>query len=337
MEGLIIGILEQGLIYGIMAMGVYITYTILDFPDLSVDGTFPLGIAICFIMVNKGLNPWLALIAAFAAGALAGMFTGILNVKLKIRNLLCGILTMTALYSVNYGIVGKASDFLSMKATTIFSQTAFLFDEAHLAMYSKFAGIFVGNAFNFLSMNSTTIFSQTAFLFGGTHLAMYSKLAVIFVIALVAKFALDWYMRTKSGFLLRSVGDNEGLVVTLAKNPGTIKIIGLSIANGLVALAGAVYCQYSKAFNVGSGTGTVVMGLAAVIIGTTVFKKIKFLRITSGVLLGMIVYKACISIALALGLPAQNTNLMITVLFVATLVINEFILEKRKLEVRKYA
>lgn len=299
MEGLIIGILEQGLIYGIMAMGVYITYTILDFPDLSVDGTFPLGIAICFIMVNKGLNPWLALIAAFAAGALAGMFTGILNVKLKIRNLLCGILTMTALYSVNYGIVGKASDFLSMKATTIFSQTAFLF--------------------------------------GDTHLAMYSKLAVIFVIALAAKFALDWYMRTKSGFLLRSVGDNEGLVVTLAKNPGTIKIIGLSIANGLVALAGAVYCQYSKAFNVGSGTGTVVMGLAAVIIGTTVFKKIKFLRITSGVLLGMIVYKACISIALALGLPAQNTNLMITVLFVATLVINEFILEKRKLEVRKYA
>lgn len=299
MEGLIIGILEQGLIYGIMAMGVYITYTILDFPDLSVDGTFPLGIAICFIMVNNGLNPWLALIAAFAAGALAGMFTGILNVKLKIRNLLCGILTMTALYSVNYGIVGKASDFLSMKATTIFSQTAFLF--------------------------------------GDTHLAMYSKLAVIFVIALAAKFALDWYMRTKSGFLLRSVGDNEGLVVTLAKNPGTIKIIGLSIANGLVALAGAVYCQYSKAFNVGSGTGTVVMGLAAVIIGTTVFKKIKFLRITSGVLLGMIVYKACISIALALGLPAQNTNLMITVLFVATLVINEFILEKRKLEVRKYA
>lgn len=107
-EGLIVGILEQGLIYGIMAMGVYITYTILDFPDLSVDGTFPLGIAICFVMINKGLNPWLALLAAFAAGGIAGMFTGIFNVKLRIRNLLCGILTMTALYSINYGIVGKA-------------------------------------------------------------------------------------------------------------------------------------------------------------------------------------------------------------------------------------
>lgn len=291
MEGLIIGILEQGLIYGIMAMGVYITYTILDFPDLSVDGTFPLGIAVCFVMINHGLNPWLALIAAFAAGCIAGMFTGIFNVKLKIRNLLCGILTMTALYSVNYGIVGKASDFLSM--------------------------------------NSVTIFSQTAFLFGEGHASMYSKLAVILVIALLAKLALDWYMRTKSGFLLRSAGDNEGLVITLAKNPGTIKIIGLAIANGLVSLAGAVYCQYGRAFNVGSGTGTVVMGLAAVIIGTTVFKKLKFLRVTTGVLLGMIVYKACISIALALGLPSQNTNLMITILFILTLMLNEFVLKKK--------
>lgn len=298
-EGLIIGILEQGLIYGIMAMGVYITYTILDFPDLSVDGTFPLGIAVCFVMIRNGLNPWLALLAAFAAGCAAGVFTGVFNVKLRIRNLLCGILTMTALYSVNYSIVGKASDFLSMDASTIFSQTSFLF--------------------------------------GSGHAAMYSKLAVILVIALAAKFALDWYMRTKSGFLLRSVGDNEGLVITLAQNPGTIKIIGLSIANGLVSLAGAVYCQYGRAFNVGSGTGTVVMGLAAVIIGTTVFKKLKFMRVTTGVLLGMIVYKACISIALAAGLRSQDTNLMITILFIVTLVLNEFVLKKKKAGVNKNA
>ncbi len=298
-ESIIIGILEQGLIYGIMAMGVYITYTILDFPDLSVDGTFPLGIAVCFVMINNGLNPWLALLAAFAAGCIAGMFTGLFNVKLKIRNLLCGILTMTALYSINYTIVGKASDFLSM--------------------------------------NAKTIFSQTSFLFGNGHLALYSKLAVIFVIALIAKFALDWYLRTKSGFLLRSVGDNEGLVITLAQNPGTIKIIGLAIANGLVSLAGAVYCQYGKSFNVAGGTGTVVMGLAAVIIGTTVFKKIKFMRVTTGVLCGMIVYKACISIALAAGLQSKDTNLMITILFVLTLVLNEFVFKKKKAGVKKDA
>ena len=291
-EALIIGILEQGFIYGIMAMGVYITYTILDFPDLSVDGTFPLGIAVCFIMLRHSMNPWLALIAAFAAGGIAGMFTGLFNVKLRIRNLLCGILTMTALYSINYSIVGKASDFLSMDTATIFSTTA------------KF--------------------------FGSGHMAMYSKVVVIFVIALMAKFALDWYLRTKSGFLLRSVGDNEGLVITLAKNPGTIKIIGLMISNGLVALAGAVYCQYGRAFNVGSGTGTVVMGLAAVIIGTTVFKKLRFLRITTGVIFGMIIYKACISVALTAGLRSQDTNLMITILFIATLMVNEFVLKKKK-------
>lgn len=294
-ELLIIGILEQGFIYGIMAMGVYITYTILDFPDLSVDGTFPLGIAVCFVLIKNSVNPWLALLIAFAAGCVAGAFTGIFNVKLKIRNLLCGILTMTALYSINYGIVGKASDFLLN--------------------------------------NSVTIFSQTEFLFKG-HAAFYANLVVIIVIALIAKFALDWYMRTKSGFLLRSVGDNESLVITLAQNPGTIKIIGLAIANGLVALSGAVYCQYSRAFNVGSGTGTVVMGLAAVIIGVTVFKKIKFMRITTGVIFGMIVYKACISIALAAGLRSQDTNLMITILFIATLVINEFFLKKKKSGVR---
>lgn len=295
-ELLIIGILEQGFIYGIMAMGVYITYTILDFPDLSVDGTFPLGIAVCMLLLRNSFDPWLSLLAAFAAGCIAGMFTGIFNVKLKIRNLLCGILTMTALYSVNYGIVGQATDFLSTGAKTIFSQTAFLFTG---------------------------------------HLQYYSKLIVIVFIALIAKFALDWYMRTKSGFLLRSVGDNEGLVITLAKNPGTIKIIGLAISNGLVALAGGVYCQYSRAFNVGSGTGTVVMGLAAVIIGTTVFKKLKFMRVTTGVILGMIVYKACISIAIAAGLESQNTNFMITVLFIATLVINEFFVKGRKAGVKR--
>ena len=185
-------------------------------------------------------------------------------------------------------------------------------------------------------MDAVTIFSHTSPIFGGA-LAPFSKLIVIAVIAIIAKLALDWYLRTKSGFLLRSVGDNEGLVITLAKNPGTIKIIGLAISNGLVALAGAVYCQYGKSFNVSSGTGTVVMGLAAVIIGATVFRKIKFVKVTTGVIFGMIVYKACISIALAAGLRSQDTNLMITILFVLTLVLNEFVFKKKKAGVKKDA
>lgn len=288
MTDAIISILEQGFIYGIMALGVYISYSILDFPDLSVDGTFPLGTAICVALITIGVNPWLCLLAAFAGGCLAGIFTGVLNVHLKIKNLLCGILTMTALYSINYRITGSSNVFLDMTSETIFTQAGKLFP------------------------------------------SLVSKLIVIAVITLIAKFLMDWYLRTKSGFLLRSVGDNEGLVTTLAQNAGTIKIVGLALSNGLVALAGAVNAQYTRQFSVAGGTGTVVMGLAAVIIGATVFRKIKFVRVTTGVLFGMMIYKACTYAALASGLQAMDTNLVITVLFIAALFVNRFVLERNQ-------
>ena len=281
MTGIIIGIIEQGLIYGIMAMGIYISYKILNFPDLSVDGTFPLGAAVSTALMVAGVNPWLCLLAAFFCGCIAGAVTGFFNVKLKIKDLLAGILTMTALYSINYRIVGAPNKFL-MQETTIFS----IFDNIP------------------------------------EQLAPYKYLIWILVITLLSKFLLDWYMRTKSGFLLRSVGDNEGLVVTLAQNPGAVKVIGLSIANGLVALAGALNCQRNMQFDISSGTGIMVMGLAAVIIGTTVFKKVSFLRVTTGVLFGMIIYKACITAAISSGLMSSDTNLIVTLLFVVTLVAN---------------
>lgn len=289
MINVIVSILEQGFIYGIMALGVYISYSILDFPDLSVDGTFPMGAAICVTLSGLGLNPWLCLVLAFFAGCLAGAFTGFLNVKLKIRNLLCGILTMTALYSINYRIAGSATVFMNMSDKTIFT-------------------------------GLTNLLPGAA--------SIFSKLIVVFVIMLVSKFLLDWYLRTKSGFLLRSAGSNEGLVVTLAQNPGTIKIIGLAISNGLVTLAGAVNSQYTRQFSVGAGTGTVVMGLAAVIIGTTIFRKIGFLRATTGVLCGMVVYKTCTYAALSSGLLPSDTNLIITILFVATLILNDLLSKK---------
>lgn len=282
MNAILISILEQGLIYGIMALGIYISYKILDFPDLSVDGTFPLGAAVTAALMLKGVNPWLCLPVSAAAGAAAGAVTGVLHVKLKIKDLLAGILTMTALYSINYGIAGAPNQFLMGKAT---------------------------------------IFSLPDSL--PTFVSAYKYIIVIFVISVVIKLALDMYLSTKSGFLLRSVGDNEGLVVTLAQNPGTIKIIGLAISNALVALSGSIACQRSMQFDITSGTGTMVMGLAAVIIGTTIFKKIKFMRLTTGVLLGMIIYKACITAAISSGLASSDTNLIITVLFVATLLIND--------------
>ena len=282
MGGIIIGVLEQGLIYGIMALGICISYKILDFPDLSVDGTFPLGAAVSTALVCRGINPWLCLLAAAVCGALAGAITGFFNVKLKIKDLLAGILMMTALYSVNYRIVGAPNKFL-MQEKTIFT------------VAEKFPA----------------------------WLQPYKYFLFIVVIAVFAKLILDWYLRTKSGFLLRSAGDNEQLIVTLAKNPGTVKIIGLSIANSLVALSGALSCQRNMQFDITSGTGILVMGLAAVIIGTTVFGKLKLFNLTTGVLLGMIIYKACITGAISAGLQSSDTNLIITLLFVATLLVSK--------------
>ncbi len=289
MSGIIISIIEQGLIYGIMALGIYISYKILDFPDLSVDGTFPLGAAVTAALMMRGVNPWLCLPASAAAGCIAGAVTGILHVKLKIKDLLAGILTMTALYSVNYRIAGAPNQFL-MSYPTIFS-----LPESMPPM-----------------------------------ILTYRYILVILIISVLMKYALDWYLSTKSGFLLRSVGDNEALVVTLAQSPGKIKIIGLSIANGLVALSGSLACQRSMQFDITSGTGTMVMGLAAVIIGTTIFRKIKFMRLTTGVLFGMIIYKACITAAISSGMESSDTNLIITILFVATLLINDLTVRKNK-------
>ena len=280
MAGILIGILEQGFIYGIMAMGIYISYKILDFPDLTVDGSFPLGAAVSAALVTLDVNPWLCLIAATLAGVLAGCVTGFLHIKLKIKDLLSGILVMTALYSINYRIVGSPNEFL-MGMPTIFD-----------------------------------IIPQ------GAAIYQYRYLIILLVIAAVAKILLDLYLNTKSGFLLKSVGDNAGLVVTLAQNPGKVKILGLAIANGLVSLSGALYCQRAMQFDISSGTGTLVMGLAAVIIGTTVFSKIKFMKVTTCVILGMVIYKACITLAISSGLQSSDTKLVVTVLFLVTLLLN---------------
>lgn len=278
MHGILLGIIQDGLIYGIMALGVYISLKILDFPDLSVDGTFPLGMAVTAVGLVNGVNPFLCLLMSFAAGAVAGAVTGILHVKLKIKDLLSGIITMTALYSINYTIVGKPNEFLPVDSATVF----------------------------------TVLQRSNA----------YRYLIIAAVIAILCKVLLDLFLSTKAGFLLIGVGDNETIAVTLAKNPGTVKILGLAMGNGLVALSGALNMQYTKTFTVSAGTGMLVMGLAAVIIGTTLFGKIKFLKPTTGVLIGMIIYKACISGAMLMGLASKDTNLIVAALFVVTLVIS---------------
>lgn len=281
---IITGILEQGLSYGIMALGVYITYKILDFPDLTVDGSFPLGAAVTAVLLEQGINPFLALVIAFGAGLLSGICTGLIHVKLKVRDLLSGIIMFTALYTVNLKIPGKAYVPLFTEKT--------IFDVGFLQALGDFGSVFMA-----------------------------------FAVALIAKLLLDLYLKTKSGYLLRAVGDNEILVVSLAKNKGLVKILGLSIANGLVSLGGSVYCQQQRYYDISMGTGTIVIGLASVIIGTNLFKSWSFIQATTAVLAGSILYKACVAGAMAVGLDPQNMKLVTAVLFLVILV---FSMERKK-------
>lgn len=283
MEQLIIGVFEQGFIYAIMALGVYITYKILDFPDLSVDSTFPLGAAITSVIVSSGKNPFLALLAATAAGAVAGIVTGIIHVKFKVRDLLSGIIVMTGLYTINLRIVGQNNVPL------------FNYD-------SVFDNDFING-----------IFPEA--------LAPYKTVIMIFIIMIIAKVLLDLYLKTKSGYLLRAVGDNETIVTSLAKDSGFVKIVGLAISNGLVALAGSVMCQQQRFFEISMGTGTIVIGLASVIIGTNVFKG-NLIKATTAVVIGSVIYKACVAIAIEAGLPATDLKLITAVLFLIILIIS---------------
>lgn len=282
---MLIGILEQGMIYAIIGIGVYITYKILDFPDLSVDGTYPLGAAVTVYLIANGCNPILAMLAAFAAGAVAGLVTGLIHVKLKVRDLLSGIITMTALYSINLHIAGKAN-------VPIFNMTTI------------FKNRFVDQVFS-------------------GFLAPYKTLIIICIVALLAKLLLDWYLKTKSGYLLRAVGDNSTVVTSLAKDKGTIKILGLVIANALVALSGSVMAQQQRFFEISMGTGTVVIGLASVIIGINLFKRMRKVKPTSAVIVGSILYKACVAIAIACGLAATDMKLVTAALFLVILIIGQ--------------
>lgn len=280
---LLLSILEQGMIYAIMALGVYITYKILDFPDLTVDGSFPMGAAITVVLITKGVNPYLTLPISFLLGAVVGMMTGIIHVKFKVRDLLSGIIMMTALYTVNLRIAGKAN----------------------VPIY-----------------NEETIFNNSALnAIVPEALAPYTTVIVIFLVTIVCKFLLDGYMSTKSGFLLRAVGDNPTLLTTLGVDKGFVKIVGLSIANGLVALGGCVFAQQQRFFDISVGTGTVVIGLASVIIGTSLFRKVTFLRVTSSVVIGSVLYKACVGLAISFGLESSDLKLITAVLFLLILIL----------------
>ena len=272
--------IEQSLIFAIMVLGVYISFRILNFPDMTVDGTFPLGAAISAKLLTLGVNPYLTLLVALVAGAVAGAVTGLIHVKLKVKDLLAGILVMTALYSVNLRVMGKSN--------------IPLFEE--------------DNIFN----------------------TEYSMMITIVVLILISKFILDYLLKTKFGFALKALGDNENLIVSLGLNEEKYKIYGLMIANAFVAFSGAVLAQYQGFADVGMGTGIIVIGLASIIIGDTLFGKRRRFAGTTIVIIGSILYRGVIAVTLSMGMDASDLKLITSVIVIVILWIQKQKDKRRK-------
>ena len=271
----------EGLAYGLVAIGVYITFRVLAFPDLTVDGSFPLGGAVAAVLIINGINPWLATAAALAAGMGAGLITSMLNTKLRINALLAGILMMVGLYSVNLMIMGRA---------------------------------------NIPLLREVTVFDQAAQLFG-TNTS--TTLSIIFMVTLVAVIlvVLNWFLRTDIGLALRATGNNEQMVRGLGGDTNLTTILGVSISNGLVALAGALIAQNQGFTDVGMGIGMIVLGLASVIIGEGIFRPRGITTILLAVVGGAFAYRLFLGIALRLGLPPTNLKLITALLVVVVLAI----------------
>ncbi len=278
---LILRTVEQGLAFGLLAMGVYITFRILDFPDLTVEGSFPLGAAITARFIVMGTDPFLATLFAFAAGACAGIITGLINTKLKIAGLLAGILTMTSLYSINLRIMGRSNIPLLREPTII----------------SRIEGFIEG-----LGMNPD-------------YVSLFGFIIIIFII----KLLLDYFLYTEIGMSLRATGNNPIMIESLGVNTDVYKIMGLALANGLVALSGSLVAQYQGFTDVGMGIGMIVIGLASVIIGEVVIRTSKIPLATLGVIVGAIIYRLAIALALQLGFAPTDLKIVTAVLVILSL------------------
>lgn len=285
----LLGAIEIGLIFALVALGVYISFRLLRFPDLTVDGSFPLGGAVCAVLIAAGYNPWIATLAATAAGAAAGMITGWLNVKLKIMDLLASILMMIALYSVNLRIMGGP---------------------------------------NVPLINDPTIFN----LLQPERMEDYVfRPLLLLVIVVAAKLALDWFFATQRGLAIRATGSNARMARAQGVNTGGMILLGMAVSNGLVGLAGAMFVQTQGGSDISMGIGTIVIGLAAVIVGESILPSRKIIWATLAVVIGAIVYRFFIAAALNsdfIGLKAQDLNLVTAVLVTIALVIPQL---KRKL------
>lgn len=288
------GALEVGLIFGLVALGVFISFRLLRFPDLTVDGSFPLGGAVCAVLISNGMDPFLATVIATLAGALAGMVTAVLNVHLKIMDLLASILMMIALYSINLRIMGRPNIPLIMEPT-MFS----ILQPEWLSDY-------------------------------------VARPLILLVIVIFAKLLLDAYFATRQGLAIRATGSNPRMSRAQGVNTGAMVILGMAISNALVGLAGAMFVQTQGGADISMGIGTIVIGLAAVIIGESILPARRIFYLTLAVVIGAVIYRFFIALALNsdfIGLQAQDLNLITAVLVVIALVIP---LIKQRLARRRY-
>ncbi len=255
--------LEMGLIYGIVAMGIYLTFRIIDFPDLTCDGSFVLGAALSSVLIKMGYNPWIGLFIALIGGSIAGLATGLFYTRLKISNLLSGILMAFMLYSINLHIMGGTPNIALIHTASLFS--------------------------------------------------VLSPLALLFILSFILCTLFSYLLMTDFGLALRSIGQNTRLAKNGGINIKTMTLIGLALSNGLIAVGGALFSQHQGFADVGSGIGTVIIGLASVMIGERILPYRSIILQLASCILGSILYRLFISLALhsdILGLESQDLNLI---------------------------
>lgn len=289
MNSFILGIIQQSLIFSIAVMGIYITYKILKFADLSADGSFTLGASVSAILITKGVNPFMSLLISMLAGAIAGTITGILNVKLKIQDILSSILVMVGLYSINLRVMGGM---------------------ANLPLF-----------------NQNTIFT-------GRNI-----LLIIFCFAAISVIFFTLFFKTKLGYLLKGIGDNENMIISLGINTGSIKIFALSLSNAFIALSGGILAQYQGFSDINMGTGIMIMGLASIIIGFSVFRNFKLSNSSILCIFGTLVYRTSIALSLRAGFNPSDLKLISSIIVVIALSIGngrglfkKYTLKKEKTE-----
>ena len=286
-SGAMLGAVSQGVLWGIMALGVYITFKILDFADMTVDGSFALGGCICALLIVSGFNPLLAIFVAAVAGSLAGLLTGVLTTKLKIPGILAGILVQLALYSINLHVLGGPNQPLSRANKTIIN--------------------WVNNALHLGDIFPVSATSLSALICG-----------IIFTVLVI--LGLYWFFGTEIGCAVRATGGNEFMSRAQGINTDFMKILALMTANALVAMSGALVMQQQRFGDVSMGIGTIVIGLASIIIGEVIFgKRFGFWWCLLGVVLGSVIYRMIIAIVLQLGMKTQDLKLLSAVVVAVAL------------------